>query len=477
MDPKTSKGNGDLRPSVPPNQGLDDYQLSCEMAVVGSLIVYPQMAEGITDELPVERMRDATMRSAYRALNALIASGNANPNITDVVSWMEQAGSDSLKNSSKVAKALDYALNNEQYLRQRVNVIQECYMRRQAQDLCAAYLKTLMNPELDPRETIEKIYDGLQQVCSSSDNHKIDSIGEILSDGESLRSMGVCRSPGVHGIPTGMTPLDRVIGGFQQGELIVIGARPGVGKTSAALNIADHISTVQRLPSGLISMEMSRSQMVSRTIFSHARVSKRAIRSGYASPDDEAKVIAALDELASAPIYIDEPRTTTSQALRAKVRRMVDRAKCSCVFLDYLQLLSSEDYHKNRNEQISEFTRSMKMLARELRIPIVLLSQLRRHEDKKKPVPPTLDDLRDSGSIEADADIVILLHRPFMGRPGASNEELKLTKMIIAKNRDGERGEPTMYFEEEYTRFEEHPIITPQNIRRNYYEDEVVGAN
>jgi replicative DNA helicase len=235
--------------------------------------------------------------------------------------------------------------------------------------------------------------------------------------------------------------------------MIVFAARPSMGKTAMALNIVEHVALNEQKPVGIFSLEMSKEQVVFRLLCSHARVSSQKIRSGYLKKEDFPKLENAYSRLRGAPIYVDDTPGISVMELRAKARRLKARSQCQLLIIDYLQLMTSgtSSSREGRQQEISEISRSVKSLARELNIPIVILSQLNRAVENRADHRPQLSDLRESGAIEQDADVVFLLTRKEYYN---KDDEPGLADLILAKQRNGPTGEIKLHWSKDYTRFE-----------------------
>src|SRR5437867_1333075 len=266
------------------------------------------------------------------------------------------------------------------------------------------------------------------------------------------------RKGGITGISTGFVEFDRMISGMHPAELIVIAARPSMGKTALAMNIAEHVSINEKLPVGVFSLEMSSQQLVQRLLCSRARVNLQKVRDGFLGERDFPSLTAAASKLAEAKIFIDDSASLTILELRAKARRLKAQQDVQLIIVDYLQLLrsTSRRAQDNRQLEISEISAGLKGLAKELKIPIIVVAQLNRQPEQRSGGKPRLSDLRESGSIEQDADLVGLLVRPELYE---EDEEARVEKageaeFIIAKQRNGPVGEIPLTFLKEFTRFE-----------------------
>ncbi|HLI34337.1 MAG TPA: replicative DNA helicase [Terriglobia bacterium] len=262
------------------------------------------------------------------------------------------------------------------------------------------------------------------------------------------------RRQGVTGIETGFEVLDSMTSGLQPGELIIIAARPSLGKTALALNMAAHAATQQKKTAAVFSLEMSKESLLIRLLCSEGRIDSHKLRTGFASQEDWAKMTKALGRLAEAPIYIDDTPALSVMQIRAKARRLKAEKGLDLVIIDYLQLVTGHGRFENRNQEVSYISRGLKGIAKELNVPVVALSQLSRAPEAGKGREPQLSDLRDSGSIEQDADMVIFIHRG--ASEGGFDEPGVVTELNIGKQRNGPTGPFKLVFLKPYTRFENY---------------------
>ena len=257
------------------------------------------------------------------------------------------------------------------------------------------------------------------------------------------------------GLGTGYFKLDELTSGFQKGEMIVVAARPSMGKTAFACNIAEYMAVDDHRPTLMFSLEMSQLQVAQRFLCSRARFSSMRLRRGNITPEDWTQLQAAAGELEKAPLLIDDTASLNILQLRAKARRLFASHGIQCIFVDYLQLMSATRRVDSRQQEISEISRGMKALARELNLPVIVLSQLNRGPEDREGHRPRMSDLRESGAIEQDADVVILLHREdYYHRGEADYVPTNVTEVIIAKQRNGPTDTVHLTFVGESMRFE-----------------------
>lgn len=263
---------------------------------------------------------------------------------------------------------------------------------------------------------------------------------------------------GVTGVPTGFKDLDMLTSGLQPSELIVVAARPSMGKTVLCLNIARNVAVDSKIPVAIFSLEMSRDQLAQRLLCADAGVDGQRLRTGFLTEADWPKLSIALGRLSEAPIFIDDTPGATVIDIRAKARRIKAEHGLGLVIIDYLQLMNGNRRSENRQQEISEISRSLKALARELNVPVVALSQLSRAVEQRQDRRPMLSDLRESGAIEQDADVVAFIYRDEYYN--AETEKKGIAELLISKQRNGPTGNVELFFRKELSRFD--------NLDRHY---------
>ncbi len=303
------------------------------------------------------------------------------------------------------------------------------------------------------QELLEKAEAELFSVSDQSLKQDLVSLESILTDSfdrieELHKNKGALR-----GIRTGYRDLDNMTAGLQRSDLIILAARPAMGKTTLVTNLAYNVATIEKKPVLFFSLEMSKEQLTDRMLSDASGVDSWNIRTGNLSDDDFAKLSEAMGEMAEAPIYIDDTPGLSILEMRTKARRLAHEGEIGLIVVDYLQLMQATNNHNgNRVQEVSEISRGLKLIARELNVPLIALSQLSRSVESRTPPIPQLADLRESGSIEQDADIVSFIYRPGYYEP--DNPEVQnITDLIIAKHRNGPVGKVQLYFHPERLRF------------------------
>jgi replicative DNA helicase len=299
---------------------------------------------------------------------------------------------------------------------------------------------------LDQAERV--IFELTQSQVTSEFSH----IEELLK--ESFERITALYEAGeeVTGVPSGFRDLDRMTSGFQPGNLVIVAARPSMGKSALALCVAANIAVRKQLPVALFTLEMSKSEVTQRLMCSEAKVESQRLRSGKLAVDDWPRLTSACDKLAKAPIYVDDSASITMMGIRSKARRLKSKEPTlALIVVDYLQLMTADASYENRVQEVSQISRQLKLLARELDVPIVALSQLSRAVEQRHDKRPILSDLRESGSLEQDADLVVFIYRDEYY--DEESEAQGLAEIHLAKHRNGPTGTEKLSFLKRYAKF------------------------
>ena len=314
----------------------------------------------------------------------------------------------------------------------------------------------------DAEVAIDRAESILFEISQRRTNGGFDSLATLLGQAyDRLEYLHDHRGQ-ILGIPSGLSGLDALLGGFQPSDLIIVAARPSVGKTSLALNIAQHASVREAKKVALFSLEMSKEQLSLRLLSAETGINPRPLQTGFMEETDWSKIATVMNDMAGAPMWIDDSPALSIMELRTKARRLeAEQHGLDLLIVDYLQLMQAnvQAREPNRVQEVSEISRGLKQLARELKIPIIALSQLSRGVEQRGSAEPRLSDLRESGSIEQDADVVIFLYRE--GEQNADSE-VELLKAKIAKHRNGPIGEVPLQFRKSTTRF--HSVVREETV-------------
>lgn len=314
----------------------------------------------------------------------------------------------------------------------------------------------IVSESFQSEDNVEEILDRAESRIFEIRDYRLDgttfAIKEIIKDSIETIDRLYQRKAHVTGIPTGFTDFDIKTAGLQNSELIVIAGRPSMGKSSLVVSIAEHVGVMEKIPLAFFSLEMSKEQLVQRMLCSHAKVEVHKVRTGFLSSSDWPRLTSAAGKLSEAPIYIDDTPAISVMELRAKARRLKSHYDIKLIILDYLQLMRGTGRSENRQQEITQISSSLKALARELSVPIIAISQLSRAVEAREDRRPRLSDLRESGAIEQDADLVVLLLREEYYQPTEQNKGI--AEAIIAKQRNGPVGSLKLAFIKELMRFD-----------------------
>ncbi|MBU2700633.1 replicative DNA helicase [Sporomusaceae bacterium BoRhaA] len=314
----------------------------------------------------------------------------------------------------------------------------------------------------DAAQILDQAERKILEVSGRKMGHDFTPINTIVMDAFNKIELLYASKGGITGLPTGFKDLDRLTSGLQPSDLILIAARPSMGKTAFVLNIAQHIAIKEKKAVAFFSLEMSKEQLVQRMLCAEAPIDAQRLRIGELEENDWTKLVRASDRLSAAPIFIDDTAGITVLEMRSKARRLKIEHNLSLIIIDYLQLMqgsSGSGRSENRQQEISEISRSLKALARELHVPVIALSQLSRSVESRQVKKPMLSDLRESGSLEQDADIVAFLYREDYYDP--ETEKKNITEVIVAKHRNGPVDSIQLFFHKQWTKFVDLSRQTP----------------
>ncbi|MBL7151407.1 MAG: replicative DNA helicase [Candidatus Omnitrophica bacterium] len=425
--------------------------LEAETAVLGSMLFDENAISVAVELLTPDSFYKDTHRKVFEAILGLYKLNRA----VDLITLNAE-----LKNSGRLeeiggvsfltalANSVPTAANIEHYAR----IVKE-----------KSILRTLINNATrivslcyESDGSVDKIVDDAERFIFEVSDTKTHTsylhLKEIVKDSIEAIDRLYQKKAHVTGIPTGYIDFDTITAGLQSSDLIVVAGRPSMGKSAFALGVAEYAGVVEKIPLAIFSLEMSKEQLVQRMLCSHAKVDAHKVRTGYLATSDWPRLTSAAGKLSEAPIFIDDSPAISVMELRAKARRLKAHHDIQLIIVDYLQLMRGSSGIESRQQEISEISRSLKALARELHVPLIAISQLSRAVESRTDHRPQLSDLRESGAIEQDADVVALLLREEYYNP--ASEHQGTAEVIIAKQRNGPVGSLRLTFIKEYTRFE-----------------------
>ncbi len=429
---------------------ITPYNAEAEKSVIGSILMDRDCLATVIEYVRADDFYDPRNKAVYEAIMNLFNMDRPIDVIT-VAEQLRQNGTfDHVGGEiylAEVASSVSTSANVKYYSK----IVSDYSLRRKL----IAVSNDISGLAYEGTENIEKILDiSEQKVFDVSENKNMSgfvSARDLLSQSFAHISEIASNPNNITGIPTGFTKLDEMISGLNKANLILIAARPAMGKTSFALNIAHYASMKANARVGIFSLEMSDEEIINRIWFSEAMVENDKIRSGRMQPNDWERLTMALSKLSSANIFVDDTAAVSPMDMRAKCRRMMAEKGLDLIIVDHIQLMQSSRRTENRQQEITEISRSLKMLAKDLDIPVVALSQLSRASDGRTDKRPMLSDLRESGAIEQDADIVMMLYRD--DYYNKDTEHPGEAEVIVAKNRSGSTGTVRLSWQGEFTKF------------------------
>ena len=446
--------------------------LAAEAAVLGSMIIDPECIGQVVEQLDKQAFYRIEHQIIFSALISLYEHSRGKGIAIDGVllrdelekhKQLDEVGG--VEYLAKIMESVPSSANATYY----AGIVKDKQLLR---ELIAAAGEILDDGFNEAGEPVEKLDEAERRIFAVTDK-KISGNAVALKDLVTWAYELIEKRKGSHvtGLATGYYELDDLTCGLQNGEVIVIAGRPSMGKTSLALNIAEHIGLIEKAAVGIFSLEMGRQQLAERFLCSISRVDSQKVRKGMLDTEHYEELVKACGELSEALIYIDDSSTLTPLELRAKARRLKSLYDIRCIIVDYLQLMHLGTAKvESRQQEITTISRYIKALARELNIPVVVLSQLNRSPEGREGHRPRMSDLRESGSIEQDADVVMLLHREdYYHRGEPDYEQINTAELIIAKQRNGPTGDVKLTFRERFTRFEnassaEEPPIQYESV-------------
>lgn len=432
-------------PKIPP-QNVD-----AEMSLIGAVLINEDVLADVTEVTSTRDFYDKRHATIYEAMVNLFEHHKPVDLLTLTDELKKKKQLEEVGGSAYLTELTNYvptAANAAAY----AEMVAQSAVRRRLIKASSDIAELGYDEEFDIQELLGKAEAELFAVSDQNLKQDLSSLEQILLESFD-RLEELHRNKGqVRGVKTGYRDLDNMTAGLQRSDLIILAARPAMGKTTLVTNLAYNVATLNKQSVLFFSLEMSKEQLTDRMLADVAGVDAWNIRTGNLSDEDFAKLSEASGEMAEAPIYIDDTPGMTVLEMRTKARRAAHQAPLGLVIVDYLQLMqASSRSDGNRVQEVSEISRGLKLLARELNVPVIALSQLSRSVESRSPQIPQLADLRESGSIEQDADIVMFIYREAYYNPDTERENI--TDLIIAKHRNGPTGKVELYFHPERLRF------------------------
>jgi replicative DNA helicase len=479
VHPETGSTTVDLKKSMrkrPPKTAaqkidrLPPHSMEAEQGVLGCVLISPHDCLGeCVEKLKrgAEVFYDLRHQTLYNELVTMYDEKEPIDLITlpqRLKDKQQLEGVGGLAYVSSLPDAVPSAANLSYYL----DIVREKYILRRMIHTCTDIVGRVYEHEGEVEALLDEVEREVLQIVESRETGTMIGVKELVHKAINTIEDYHQRQGVLTGLSTGFPDLDKMTTGLHGGEMIVLAARPSMGKTSLAMNIAEHVSVEQQIPVGVFSLEMTSESLILRMLCSRARVNLRNIREGFLAERDFPKLTGAAGKLSQAPLFIDDSSGLSILQLRAKARRMATQYGVKLFVVDYLQLLHSTSRRAdNRQQEIADISNGLKGLAKELDVPVIVLSQLNREFEKDKDRKPRLSDLRESGAIEQDADVVALLYRAKTGddeEGGGREEEAIAVNLLIAKQRNGPTGDVHLTFMQTYTRFESAAKVSADDV-------------
>lgn len=438
---------------------LPPHSIEAEQSLLGGLLIDNEALDKVADVVSVSDFYRQDHQIIYQHIHQLIERSQP----ADIVTVGESLESNAELNTVGGLEYLGLLAENTPTaanIRGYAQIVRERSIMRNLVQVGTEIVDSALSPQgRDAQQLLDESESKIFQIAEAGKNDRIGftDIKELLPQvAERIDQLFQRDNPSdVTGVPTGYKDLDMMTSGLQPGDLVIIAGRPSMGKTSLALNIAEYVAIDTGLPAAIFSMEMASTQLVSRLIGSVGKLNQHKMRTGQLDDNDWEKLSYALGQLNEAPIFIDEASALNPYEVRARARRLHKQCgKLGLVVIDYLQLMGTAGSSENRATEISEISRSLKSLAKELNVPVVALSQLNRSVEQRPDKRPVMSDLRESGAIEQDADVIMFIYRDEVYNPESPDKGV--AEIILAKQRNGPVGRVKLTFLGEFTKFENY---------------------
>ena len=438
---------------------LPPQNLDAERGVLGSLLLDPVLCDEVALILRAEDFYADAHRKLYHHMITMHGEGGR-LDTTLLVERLRQAGDLEAVGGTaflaEILQAVPVAAHATYYAR----IVRDKSTLRSLIHASTEILRDAYDPTHNPRELVGRAEEKIFAVHDERSAEQVANMHDVLVDAFAHIDHRL-KHGGATGIPTGFNDFDSLTGGLHDSELVILAARPSMGKTALATNIADHVAVESNVTTLMVSLEMARLELAQRMLCSRGRIDGHKFRAGYLSSEDREDLVKASAELSKAPLFIDDSPSRTVTEIAATARRLKRRNQLGLVVIDYLQLIEPENPSDPRQEQVAKIARRLKGLARELKVPVLCLAQLNRQAEVTKDNRPRMSHLRESGAIEQDADVVMFVHREeyYMSREESRERDLVgKAELIVAKQRNGPTDDVKLTWRQEFTRFENRAV-------------------
>ena len=438
---------------------MDDFKilphdLVAEQSVLGAVFISPETMISLADELTPDDFYKPANKIVFKTMLSLLEKGEPIDATTMVSALTNQGDILNIGGINYVVELVNSTPTSKNVEHYAKLVKEKATLRKVIADLSDS-LSSAYQGDVSIDDIIAKTEKSLLDISNQNAGTGFRNVADILDTHMQIVETRSQTDGFVTGLSTGFVGLDKITTGLHEGNLIILAARPAMGKTTLALNIAKHVATMERKPAVIFSLEMGAEELIERMVASEGMIPGYHLKTGNLSTDEWKRLVHAQSNLYDVPIFVDDTAGIRISDIRSKARKLSqEMGGLGIIIIDYLQLITGSK-RENRQQIVSEISRELKILAKDLRVPVIALSQLSRSVEQRQDKRPMLSDLRESGSIEQDADIVAFLYREayYQKEQADSQEANNVTELILEKNRHGSLGTVKLYFHKEYTKF------------------------
>jgi replicative DNA helicase len=438
---------------------MDDFKilphdLVAEQSVLGAVFISPETMISLADELTPDDFYKPANKIVFKTMLSLLEKGEPIDATTMVSALTNQGDILNIGGINYVVELVNSTPTSKNVEHYAKLVKEKATLRKVIADLSDS-LSSAYQGDVSIDDIIAKTEKSLLDISNQNAGTGFRNVADILDTHMQIVETRSQTDGFVTGLSTGFVGLDKITTGLHEGNLIILAARPAMGKTALALNIAKHVATMERKPAVIFSLEMGAEELIERMVASEGMIPGYHLKTGNLSTDEWKRLVHAQSNLYDVPIFVDDTAGIRISDIRSKARKLSqEMGGLGIIIIDYLQLITGSK-RENRQQIVSEISRELKILAKDLRVPVIALSQLSRSVEQRQDKRPMLSDLRESGSIEQDADIVAFLYREayYQKEQADSQEANNVTELILEKNRHGSLGTVKLYFHKEYTKF------------------------
>nr|DAV01677.1 MAG TPA: DnaB-like replicative helicase [Caudoviricetes sp.] len=430
------------------------HDLVAEQSVLGAVFISPETMISLADELTPDDFYKPANKIVFKTMLSLLEKGEPIDATTMVSALTNQGDISNIGGINYVVELVNSTPTSKNVEHYAKLVKKKATLRKVIAELSES-LSSAYQGDISINEIIEKTEKSILDISNQNAGTGFRNVADILDTHMQIVETRSQTDGFVTGLSTGFVGLDKITTGLHEGNLIILAARPAMGKTALALNIAKHVATMERKPAVIFSLEMGAEELIERMVASEGMIPGYHLKTGNLSTDEWKRLIHAQNNLYDVPIFVDDTAGIRISEIRSKARKLSqEMGGLGIIIIDYLQLITGSK-RENRQQIVSEISRELKILAKDLRVPVIALSQLSRSVEQRQDKRPMLSDLRESGSIEQDADIVAFLYRDayYQKEHADSQEANNVTDLILEKNRHGSLGTVKLYFHKEYTKF------------------------